>query len=260
MRPIVHALTPQDRPGPSVTFLHGLEDNWSSWLPVAEELPATWNLRSLELPWHAGNDYSWIHRPAGDWLHELLADPVPPDLIVAHSLGANALLTMAAQHALDTPLVLICPLYRRPEQPTTWAAFDQARRVFENHIQEGVLTRIGGRRDRLSTEVQAAIADLAIQRVGPTGFLTTFQHYVASGRTILEHVTDPTHIIAGSQDPTLSERSARNLCERIPNSSLDVINTATHFCHIQHAGRVAQSLGTFFDNQRGRTCDEVLAQ
>lgn len=234
------------RPGaPSVVFAHGLEDAWTSWLPLAAELDPSWRLAALDLPWRPGNDYRWRSRPAGHWLRDglNLLDPAP-DLLVAHSLGANAALELLC--TLDPlpvrAVALVCPLYRRPSEPVTWRMFDRSRSTFVQHLRDGVRTRMGVRASGTDPAVLAAMTELALDRIGPAGFLAVFEQFVASAELPLARVELPTLVLAGGADPTLSRAAATALGGAIPGADVRFHEDYDHFCHVRHAGEVAVQL------------------
>jgi pimeloyl-ACP methyl ester carboxylesterase len=230
-------------PGDLRTVLvHGLEDSWESWLPLARRLPAGWRVDALDLPWRPGNDYRWRHRPAGVWLaHGLdLLDGVP-DLVVAHSFGANATLELLCTGG-PWPVraaVLVCPLYRPPEVALTWKVFDRSRRAFDQHMREGLLARLGPRAATVEPDVLEKMTATAIDRVGPAAFLTVFDRFSASTSLPLARVTQPILLLGGGADPTLSRAAVTALAAAIPRASVVFQDRYDHFCHVRHAAEVA---------------------
>ncbi|NIL40121.1 alpha/beta hydrolase [Salinispora arenicola] len=244
----LHTLWPGTPDGPLVVFAHGLEDPWTTWRPLVAELDPTWRMVALDLPWRPGNDYRWGHRPAGDWLGDGLDQlGARSDVLITHSFGANAALTLlSARDPRPGPaVILVCPLYRQPQHSVTWEMFDQARATFMRHIREGLRARMGARADALDPEVLEAMGEAAIDRVGPAGFLTVFQQYIASAQLRLSNVTVRTFLLAGAADPTLSPVAARALAAEVPGMHLQVEEQFDHFCHVRQAGRVADSVAAF---------------
>ncbi|HEU4425173.1 MAG TPA: alpha/beta hydrolase [Pilimelia sp.] len=237
-----HTLASGRPDAPFVVFAHGLEDAWTSWLPLAAELDPGWRLVALDLPWRPGNDYRWRRRPAGQWLGAGLdlLDAVP-DAVVAHSFGANAALELRC--ALDPrcgrAAMLICPFYRLPGRPVTWSMFDRSRRTFVDQVREGVRARMGGRAAELEPEIVDAMMNMALERVGPAGFLTVFEQFAASADLPLGNVEPPTLVLAGGADPTLSRKAAAALAGAMPGAELRINDDYDHFCHVRRARDVA---------------------
>ena len=244
----VHTLAPGVPGGPTVVLAHGLEDSWASWLLVAGELDPAWRLIALDLPWRPGNDYRWRTRSIGDWLGDAL-DLVDtrPDVLVAHSFGANATLQLLCDKdsRVAPVVVLICPLYRPPGQPVTWRVFDLARSRFVEHVREGLRARMGARLGAVEPATLEAMMDVALNRVGPTGFLTTFHEFVASADLPLANIEVPTFVIAGEADPSLPRESALVLGDAIPGVRLRINDDYDHFCHVRQARGVAAQVLDF---------------
>ncbi|WP_433241178.1 alpha/beta fold hydrolase [Streptosporangium sp. CA-135522] len=252
----VHTLA-QGVPGaPFVVFAHGLEDSWTSWLPLAAELDPDWRLVALDLPWRPGNDYRWRTRPAGQWLGDGLdLLDTAPDAVVAHSFGANATLELLC--ALDSrpgrAAALVCPLYRLPRHPVTWRMFERSRSTFVQHIRDGLRARMGVRADSTEPGVLETMMDMALDRVGPSGFLTVFEQFAASADLPLGNVGLPTLVLAGGADPTLSLEAATALADGIPGADLRIHHDYDHFCHIRHARGVAAQVANLVDVARATT-------
>ncbi len=234
--------------GPLVVFAHGLEDSWASWLPVAVELDPSWELVALDLPWRPGNDYRWHSRSTGDWLGEgldLLG--ARPAALVAHSFGANAAMELlCAQDPRPGPaVVLICPLYRPSHQQLTWRVFDHARSRFVEHVRDGLRARMGARAGKMDLATLETMMDVALDRVGPAGFLTAFHEFVVSTDLPLGNIGVPTLLIAGGADPSLPRESALALARAIPGAELRINDDYDHFCHVRPARGVATQVADF---------------
>jgi pimeloyl-ACP methyl ester carboxylesterase len=236
--------------GPLAVFAHGIEDSWASWLPVAGQLASRWRLVALDLPWRAGNDYRWRARPASRWLADGidLAGDIP-DVLVAHSFGAGATLEMlcgTASHPARAA-VLVCPLFRLPGHPVSWKIFDRSRAKFDQNIRDSVRARMGRRAATLAPGVLETMADLALERVGPTGFVTVFEQFATSGDLPLDGMTLPTLVLAGGADATLSPEVASILAGTLPRGRVQVDDEYDHFCHVTYAGGVAARIADFVD-------------
>jgi pimeloyl-ACP methyl ester carboxylesterase len=238
----VRVLAPGAPGAPVVTFVHGLGDAWSSWKPVARELDPAWRLLALDLPWRAGADYRWRRLPPGRWLGDALEQlGCRPDVVVAHSYGANAALELlcAADPRTGDAAMLICPLFRVPGRPVTWRTFEQSRATFVENIREGVRSQISVRGSIVHPGVLDSMLDVAIDRIGPTGFLAVFEQYAQSAYLALGNVTQPVLVFAGGADPALSRAEATALAARIPHADICINDSYDHFCHIRHAREVA---------------------
>ncbi|WP_020519556.1 alpha/beta fold hydrolase [Catelliglobosispora koreensis] len=243
-------LAPGQPGGRLAVLAHGLEDSWESWLPLAKQISPQWRLVALDLPWRPGNDYQWRRRSSS----ALLADALDlvgqrPDLIIAHSYGANALLELLSigDPRTSQAAALICPLYRPPEVAVTWKIFDRSRSAFEKHIKDSLLSRLSGRAERIGADVVENMIGKAIDRVGPAGFLAVFDQFVSSAAVALGEISASVLVLAGGADPTLSPQAATSLARRIPHASLLIDDEYDHFCYVQRPGEVADRIIRFAD-------------
>lgn len=245
-----HEITPGADGGPLVVFAHGLEDSWESWLPLSARLDPRWRTVALDLPWRPGNDYRWRRRTSAAWLADAL-DRLDrrPDIVVAHSYGANAMLELlcARDHRVPDTAVLICPLYRPPDVAVTWRVFDRSRRAFEQHIHDSLMSRLGARTKRMDQEVVEAMIAKAVDRVGPAGFLAVFEQFTSSASLRLGDIEAAAFVLAGGADPTLSPGAATALAHRIPRASLVIDDDYDHFCYVRRPADVAGRIAGFAD-------------
>lgn len=256
----VHTLAPGTPGGPLIVLAHGLEDRWTSWSALAAELDPDWRLVALDLPWRSGNDYRWRTRASADWLAEALdLLGARPDVLVAHSYAANAALNLLCDpDPCSIPaLLLVCPLYRQPRHLVTWRMFDRARAAFAEHIREGLRARLGSRLATMEPDVLVTMTDLALDRVGPSGFVTVFQQFIASADLALEAMRVPTLVLAGGSDPTLSREAATALADRITGAELQIHDHYDHFCHIRQVSGVAVHVTDFVASTLTRTVGEL---
>ncbi len=240
-----HVLAPGVTGAPLVVFVHGLEDIWACWKPMAAELDPDWRLIALDLPWRAGNDYRWRAQSAGHWLGRAL-DLIGeiPALVVAHSYGANATLELLS--ALDPrpgrAAVLLCPVCRHPSQPVTWGTFERSRATFIQHVRDGLLVRMGPRAGAMPPDVLETMLDVAVNRIGPAGFLAVFEQFTNSVHLPAGDIGVPALLVAGGADPTLSPEAATDLGARIPRAEVRVNPGYDHFCHVRHARDIAMHI------------------
>lgn len=234
--------------GRTVVFVHGMEDGSETWRPLAELLDPSWRTVALDLPWRAGNDYRWRRGgSAGEWLHRQLAGlHGAPDVIVAHSFGASAMLDVLATDAAPAgAVVLVAPVVRPVELEIDWDVFERARAEFGEVIRDAMLVRLGRRADRIDEELRADMAAKMLARIGPRGFMALFEQFVSSAELELHDVRVPTLVLAGRRDPALAGAHAASLAKAMPDAVVEVIEHYDHFCHVEQAEDVARRLVEF---------------
>jgi pimeloyl-ACP methyl ester carboxylesterase len=233
--------------GPLAVFVHGLEDDWRTWESLARRLAAQWRCVALDMPWRSGNDYRWRwSAPPGAWLSAALhALGEVPDVLIGHSLGANAVLgSLSAQDStVAHRAVLIAPMYRAATAPVTWHTFARSRKAFEEQIGHAIRIRLRSR--SLHAELVSAMLEKTFDRIGPVGFLAVFEEYVASGHLPLSRVRLPTLVLGGDRDPGVARTHLEALVARLPNASLSCVHDHDHFGHVLRPDEVAGHIGDF---------------
>ncbi|WP_232376153.1 alpha/beta fold hydrolase [Amycolatopsis aidingensis] len=231
--------------GRAVAMLHGIEDTWRSWQAVAGRLTGV-RPYSIRLPWHSGADPAWRRRgtPA-EWVRRALRLlPEPPDAVIGHSFGANAILTHLATTE-DTGLssvVLVAPFYR----PAGFAVGPQlerrARGAFRKVLTEGMRLSAGTRLAGLDPEIAAGMAGKFLERLMPELFPVFFAEFAESGNLNLGCVSVPTLVIMGKGDEGLSLARADALAVAMPAATVRARRSYGHFCHMQQADQLCKDI------------------
>jgi pimeloyl-ACP methyl ester carboxylesterase len=236
---------------PTALLLHGLENTWASWRPLAAHLSQRWRVGAAELPWSAGNDYRWRREaPPAAWVADTLAScDEPPGLVVAHSFGAAALLEVLSTQPSTAvgSAVLIAPFYLHPKVTPSWRLFDVSRQQFHDQIRDGLRVNLGRRAAVIDPAIFERIAAKVMDRIGPAGFVAVFDQYLATASFPLAAVRVPGLVITGEDDVTLLERDAAALAEA---PALTVVRKRPygHFCHIRQPDQVARDITEFVDH------------
>lgn len=246
--PRARSLAEGDAGGLLAVFVHGLEDDWRSWVPVARELGAGWDAVALDLPWRAGNDYRWRWEDSAVAFVAAGVNAMSrePDVVVGHSFGANAALEAVARgHTRSRALVLAMPFYRPPDPRPSWTTWDKSRTAFEFQMREAVRTRLDGRIGDLGDELVERMVAKVFERIGLPGFLSVFDQYVSSGHLPVADVDVPVLIVAGERDPGFSPSQLSHLVEGLPDATLSVHPEFDHFCHVRRGPEFAALLVEF---------------
>ncbi len=247
--PAVHQLSRTGADGLVTVLLHGMEDSWQSWGPLAGFLDPSWRVVALDPPWHPGNDYRWRGAAsAGEWVRRLLDGlDDPPDIIIAHSFGASALLEALARspRPLCRAAVLVAPVTWPPGLEVTWEVFDRARARFSEVIGDAVLVRLGRRAGQVDAELRADMTDIMVRRIGPRGFLSLFEQFVLTAELPLRDVPTPALVLVGGQDPGLVGGQADGLADAMPSARVELISHYDHYCHVEYAEEVARRIVEF---------------
>jgi pimeloyl-ACP methyl ester carboxylesterase/acyl-CoA thioesterase FadM len=232
--------------GRVVALLHGIEDSWRSWKPLASALRGV-RPYSVRLPWCSGADPGWREQgPSAAWVGRALRLlPERPDVLIGHSFGANALLAHLATlppDELPSSVVLIAPFYRPPGFEPSDTLRARARGAFRKVLAEGMRQKLGERAAAMDGEIVAGMGAKYLERIVPYLFPIFFGEFVESGNLNLSGVSVPTLVIMGMGDHGLSPVRAAALAERMPATTVIARREYGHFCHVQQVDQLAEDV------------------
>lgn len=229
-----------DASGPVLLAVHGLEEVWQIWLPMAELMHGQFQIISLDLPWRAHNDYGWSEaQTPSHWLADLIDRlPVPPHALLGHSFGSNTSLEyLSGPRAIPfSAAVLTSPFYRKHKREITWELMHGAIANFPEILGAGLQLRGGSR--EFSPAAFNRMVEHLLERVGPNGFVNLFRLFAHSPFIPLHRITTPTLVVAGQQDPTSTATGPQELAEGLPNGRVELLADFNHFCQVAQADEV----------------------
>ncbi|MET7368805.1 alpha/beta fold hydrolase [Streptomyces sp. NPDC005566] len=218
-----------ERYRPAHVLLHGLPMNADLWAPLAARLPGP--VLAPDLPGLGRS--SATSRSVDTWLADLLSPIRSRPVLVAHSVACGP----ALRFAVDRPdrisgLVLISPSFLQAPAPRfvrSGAAAAMMRRMSAARLARALGVPEG-------RETESAAADL--RRPGAArravSALRTDMTERRRSRVLLDRVTVPVRIVAGSADPLVSA----------VNCPVVEIEGAGHYPQLTHPTLVAGHLGT----------------
>ncbi|MCG8914803.1 alpha/beta hydrolase [Actinokineospora sp. PR83] len=233
--------------GPLVLAVHGIEDGWRGWTPLARLLADRFRVVAVDPPWRSGNDYTWREDGSpGQWLAETaaaLGEPV--DVLLAHSFGANAALEALADGLRPGRAVLIAPSYRPSEHADDDTLRAESVAALDVTVRDGLRVRLGGRGERVGPDLLRVMADGLSAHLVPRAFPVFYRTFAASGRLDLAGVEVPTLVLGGPADPALAGYRAQGLARDFPAATVVLRAHYGHFCHIDQAAEVAAEIAPF---------------
>ncbi|MBY8345272.1 alpha/beta hydrolase [Streptomyces spinosirectus] len=232
-----------------LVLVHGFDENPGSWTPLARCLPRQLHLYALQLPWCSGSSHRWADEGGSAlWLKRALALlPDSPDLIVAHSFGATALLDLLARRTTGapTPAVLVAPVYRPHDRPLDPEFFAEAVRRFRTVLDEGLRSRMGPRAATVPADIFEAMTGKVRERVEPHGFLQFYATLARAAELPLHRITSPVRLVSGPHDPSAPPDAVAELLRRIPVAEARQDPSFGHFCQVQAPDAVAAHIVEF---------------
>ncbi|MEU6479410.1 alpha/beta fold hydrolase [Streptomyces sp. NPDC047017] len=251
-----------------VLFLHGLAGGagvWDDYLARAADHGH--ELWTAELPWRSEEVPDWAVRSPAHWTAQALGGvPGGPDVVVAHSFGAGALLALLDGQGVDPGarapdevdaftwhrlrgVVLVSPFYRaRPEQ-FDWETISYYVNDFDRILADGLRVRSGG---RITGELRQDMALKVREQVGPYGWTSFFDTYLRTPYLRTERLAGPFLVIGGEADFAAHPADAEALGAALPDASVKVLGDCGHFAMTEQAGVFAELTDSFLDSAASR--------
>ncbi|MEU8181959.1 alpha/beta hydrolase [Micromonospora sp. NPDC049044] len=235
-------------------LLHGLGSGTSVWEGLLPLLPPQLEVWAYQLPWDTAGGSGWAeHRDSRVWLERAFdSAPVRPELVVAHSFGANVLLDAICAGAarLGRGLVLISPFYRPAPRAFDWAAMSHYMNDFDELIRSGIKARRGPRLGTAFTSageddlLEAMVAKVR-ERIGPYGWLRFFDLFTQTPFLDLSAVDVPCLVLGGGRDTAAYPADVRSLGGALPDAQTHILPDSGHFSMIDDTAGVAALAGPF---------------
>ncbi|HEX6074129.1 MAG TPA: alpha/beta hydrolase [Micromonosporaceae bacterium] len=237
----------QDSPAIRMALLHGLGSSVTVWDPLRSALPSDVESWAFAFPWDSGQGPGWAMEPdTRVWLeHAWAAAPGRPDIVVAHSFGANVLLDWVSRQGTAgcRGVVLMSPFYRPDPDMFDWAAIKHYLNDFEDLVRAGILARLNG--SRPATDVLEAMVSKVRDRIGPYGWMRFFDLYTRTPLLDLSAVDVPCLVLGGGHDTAAYPHDVRGLADALPDAVAHILPDSGHFSMIDNTARVADLLRGF---------------
>ncbi|MFD9500015.1 alpha/beta fold hydrolase [Streptomyces sp. NPDC060035] len=216
-----------DRHRPAHVLLHGLPMNADLWAPLAARLRGP--VLAPDLP-GLGRSAA-TSQPVDTWLADLLSPVRTRPVLVAHSLACGPALRFAVDHPdRISRLVLVSPAFLQAPAPRFTRSGPAVRTM--RRMSAARLARVLGVPE--GAEVESAAADLrrpGVARRVSVAMRTDIADRRQS-RALLDRVSVPVQIIAGSADPLVSA----------VDCSVAEIDGAGHYPQLTHPAQLAGHL------------------
>lgn len=232
----------------TIAVIHGMEEGWDVWEPLARLLDHRWRICALDLPWSGSRGHSWRFNRAspGDWIKRAF-DALPFDVcaVVAHSFGAMALLDYYDAHGSDRhkASLLLSPFFQPREEPFDWPRLKRYSDRFPVFLQEALRIR---ERERFSdAEIRTAAASIVREKIGPAGSIEFLHLYSRTQGFRLARVEVPVLVVGGADDCFSTEKDCRDLARALAAAQVELLSDCGHFCMIERPHDLAALIDGF---------------
>ncbi|MFI9152082.1 alpha/beta fold hydrolase [Streptomyces sp. NPDC053367] len=251
-----------------VLFLHGLAGGANVWDDyLAQAADHGHELWTAELPWRSEEVPDWAVRPPAHWTAEAMGQvPGGPDVVVAHSFGAGALLALLDGQGVDPGglapdgvdafawhrlrgVVLVSPFYRARPRDFDWEALSYYVNGFDRILADGLRVRSGG---RITGELRQDMALKVRERVGPYGWTSFFDTYLRTPYLRTERLSGPCLVIGGEADFAAHPSDGEALGAALPDATVKILGDCGHFAMVEQAAEFAALTDSFLDSAAAR--------
>ncbi|MHB1132573.1 MAG: alpha/beta fold hydrolase [Chloroflexota bacterium] len=229
--------------GPTVTLIHALGLERSSWWKQLPEFELGWQTVSHDVRGHGETDkpdgpYS-IDLFAADLVALLAALRVERTALVGVSMGGMIAQAVALQAPELISTLVLC---------STTGGYDEwQRETFRQRAADvrraGMGPLIASTLERWFTPAYRRSQPAVLERIAQTLRSNDAAGYAAACEAVGSHdlrsrlggIRWPTLVVAGEADPSMTPATARDLAARIPCAQLEIISQAAHLVPIERA-------------------------
>ena len=251
----LHAEVTGPAGAPPLLLLHGWGSSADAMRPAGAPLADRFRIHNLDLPGHGRTPpppEAWgVPEYAALVDAYLEREQLPPLPVIGHSNGGRIALYMASdaryRHRF-TRLALIAPSGVAPQRPvsyyvkTAWISTLKAPfAVLPDPLRQRGLAWL---RTTIYWQLVASADYQRASGVMRETFVRTVRHHLDDR---LAHVTAPTLIVWGDQDPAISRYQAGVLEREIPDAGLVVLEGAGHYAYADDPASYASAITHFLD-------------
>jgi pimeloyl-ACP methyl ester carboxylesterase len=214
-------------------FIHGIEDRGASWAPTCAALGEDIECLAPDLPWQMFTDFVWLSDLSPEEAVRRLLDTVRPDLCVAHSFGAlalvEALLRCPEEHR-PRGMVLVAPFYLSGDERLDWYLLDRTRAEFSQLMRDSIVSRTRRAGRTIDAETLDDMITKIMSGINPLAFTQLFGHFALMRRRRLEDVGVAGRLVGSADDPGFTGARAIELSTRL-GLELTLVPGRDHFLH-----------------------------
>ncbi|SOH94992.1 Pimeloyl-ACP methyl ester carboxylesterase [Monaibacterium marinum] len=227
--------------------IHGIADTPDVWQPVCRALDSRFrSYNQLSLKWHAGVGEPYSYPECGEVLRKGWAQlPEGPKVILAHSFGSNALMSMIQSQRLPDvdAVVMLSPYYKTDYSAFSWPLFVRYVNEFERFLNTSIDARMPGR--TLSPAARETILNRLLDGYSPSSWVMFFMAWSQTPKLDLSALDMPCAVMTGADDFSLPVEDVAALAARIPGARFEALEGLNHFALIEDAARTAARISDF---------------
>lgn len=239
--------------GPVVTLSHSLATNLSMWDPQMPALASRYRVLRYDTRGHGATDAPegpyWLEQLAEDARALLQALGIAQTHFIGLSMGGFIGQILALTYPQMLHSLVLCDTTSRvpPEAKGMW---DERIRVaatqgMEPHVEPTIARWFTAPFGERRTDVVDRVRGM-IRGTTPRGYIGCCHAIAALDLTDrLSAVRTPTLIIVGEDDPATPVAASRTIHERIQDSELVILKSASHLSNVEQAEAFNRAVTTF---------------
>jgi len=227
-------------------FVHGIEDRGASWAPTCAALGEDIECLTPDFPWQMFTDFVWLSDINPEQAVRRSLEEVRPDLCIAHSFGALALveaLLRCPEELRPRGMVLVAPFYLSESERLDWTLLDRTRAEFGQLMRDSIVSRTRRAGRTIGEEALQGMVAKLLSGINPLAFTQLFGHFALMRRRRLEDVGVPGRLLASRNDPGFAGARATELSTRL-GLELTLLPGRDHFLHYTAPETVADTIRT----------------
>ena len=234
-----------------VVMLHGMVESPQIWREIADKIAPMFRTGfEVSMPWHCEQGYLWgLEAKPDEWLEPVL-DALPPGrkVVVAHSFGANALISILQRQARDDidALILLSPYYKPDFEIFTWDFFRRFVGEFEAFVAASIRVRPGA--ERITASSLAMLVDKVKEKYGSYSWMEFYDLYARTPSLKLGSLKMPVLIMGGDRDLSIIPDDLLALTKRIENARFELLNNCGHFGMVEQPDILTAHIVAFLSN------------
>ncbi|MEM8823526.1 MAG: alpha/beta fold hydrolase BchO [Pseudomonadota bacterium] len=250
--------------GPDILLLHGAGGATHSWRSLAPLLDG-YRLTMIDLPGHGFTRLGSSGRSGLDPMAEDIATlcktlDLEPALIIGHSAGAALALRLAQDNPI--PVITLNGAFQMFDGLAGWLFPVMAKALALNPFTPFLFTA-GGTPARTRRLIESTGSRIDADGLAHYHRLISDRAHVSGALSMMANwslerlvraapgIDAPVLLLAGGRDEAVPTSVSKDMADRLPNATLEVMPDLGHLMHEEAPTDVAQAFGTFMAKQVG---------
>ncbi|MCG7536690.1 alpha/beta fold hydrolase [Pseudoalteromonas sp. OOF1S-7] len=233
-------------------LIHGIADSHDVWREAVNKLPMKFDAYyEMDLPWNLEVGDELVYEPSADvvlaeaWKHL----PKGPKVVLAHSFGANVLLSLGeAIKPEDIHALVLLSVYSRQDYKIfDWPFFTGMVQEFDKFLMMSIDARLGGK--SMKPRSRELVLNKAKQLYSPSSWLEFYKFYSQTPGLDVSPFSMPTLIAGGAQDFSIPHEEISQFSTKFKRGQFEFIAHCGHFAMVEDSDFVSKLITSFIEKE-----------